>query len=34
MQFEKREMKMRRAGKAGRAAVFCLCAGLVLGAPM
>ena len=30
MQFEKREMKMRRAGKAGRAAVFCLCAGLVL----
>ena len=30
MQFEKREMKMRLAGKAGRAAVFCLCAGLVL----
>lgn len=34
MQFEKREMKMRRAGKAGRAAVFCLCAGLVLGDPV
>lgn len=34
MQFEKREMKMRLAGKAGRAAVFCLCAGLVLGDPM
>lgn len=34
MQFEKREMKMRLAGKASRAAVFCLCAGLVLGDPM
>ncbi len=34
MQFEKREMKMRLTGKAGRAAVFCLCAGLVLGDPM
>ena len=34
MQFQKHEMKMRLAGKAGRAAVFCLCAGLVLGDPM
>ena len=34
MQFQKHEMKMRRAGKAGRAAVFCLCAGLVLGDPV
>lgn len=33
MQFQKHEMKMRLAGKAGRAAVFCLCAGLVLGDP-
>ena len=34
MQFQKHEMKMRLAGKAGRAAVFCLCAGLVLGDPV
>ena len=34
MQFQKHEMEMRLAGKAGRAAVFCLCAGLVLGDPM